>query len=420
MLVSCIGSSSSVILFSSLNDTRKGNYGRLPRILFYCTIIFGVLASQNEWLIAGALAAALTYSGTAAIHTCILVWRGPLYGELDFYAMLAILSTSCAAIVPLLNWSDTIRDLGFRDDRKGGSRTLIIYWGCLVTVGLLSALSPVTSLPINFSDLQSMTCALKAMMNETVDIGCDLLEPLLYAEWISQNGCADPGEASAGLPKAIFRAESDLQMLTRIENAGIDAVWNVSFLVTYCHVGIILAGFCLLQGAWAVFLGRKTPRQSRYVVYSFLKTALLPILFFRTREQWYKHIARLIAILVYLWEVITGVVCVLLFILSIAAIEYLLFYLPQSETTIHVGAWSSWSSTGLLILAAFISKHHEHGLALFYTSLKQVKHNLPFVTRRKTGPQAIKLEQMNQAFLDVLCNLRRKVSCSCMHGARDF
>ena len=50
------------------NDCQKGNYGRWPRVLYYVTLLFALLARNHDWLIGGALAAALTYSGGAAIH----------------------------------------------------------------------------------------------------------------------------------------------------------------------------------------------------------------------------------------------------------------------------------------------------------------------------------------------------------------
>ena len=65
----------------------QGNYGLLPRILFYCTLVFALVAKHHDWLIGGALAAALTYSGSAAIHACILIWRGPSYGDSDVQAL---------------------------------------------------------------------------------------------------------------------------------------------------------------------------------------------------------------------------------------------------------------------------------------------------------------------------------------------
>ena len=45
----------------------SGQYCLLSRILYYALLIFSVFGHAHVWLIAGALALALTYSGTAAI-----------------------------------------------------------------------------------------------------------------------------------------------------------------------------------------------------------------------------------------------------------------------------------------------------------------------------------------------------------------
>ena len=55
--------------------------------------------------------------------------------------MLAILSTSCLIMIPLTNWSETIRKLGSRDGDESGARIIVVYWGALVLVGLVTLLT---------------------------------------------------------------------------------------------------------------------------------------------------------------------------------------------------------------------------------------------------------------------------------------
>ena len=75
-------------------------------------------------------------------------------GELDRDALLAILSASCVIIVPLLNWSETLRKFGQPKEENESkasralgykkhsndqpTRAIIIYWGFLVTVGFMA------------------------------------------------------------------------------------------------------------------------------------------------------------------------------------------------------------------------------------------------------------------------------------------
>jgi len=75
-------------------------------------LLFATLVHGHLWLVAGALVAALSYSGTAAFHAVLLIWRGPAEGAQDIDALVAILSTACLISVPLLNWSSTLRKLG--------------------------------------------------------------------------------------------------------------------------------------------------------------------------------------------------------------------------------------------------------------------------------------------------------------------
>jgi len=76
-------------------------------------------------------------------------------------------------------------------------------------------------------------------------------------------------------------------------------------------------------------------------------------------RRWQKRAAKYIAIMAYLWAVVASVLSILLFLANIVVMELLLAYLPQNESATHIGAWSPWATTVLVIFAAFISKFHE-------------------------------------------------------------
>ena len=159
--------------------------------------MFALVARAHEWLVAGALAASLTFSGVAAIQMSLQVWTHQMVGELDFFALLGILSTSCIIAMPLLNWSSTIRYLGqseqdkrvrlnrdrqmkerhgelkgSADDQQGGpypepshpskhqiygpTRTVIVFWAVLVTVGFLSGFAALIMIEYNKVDYISI------------------------------------------------------------------------------------------------------------------------------------------------------------------------------------------------------------------------------------------------------------------------
>lgn len=108
----------------------SGQYGLLPRLLYYDLLIFAVLAQHQVWLIAGAPASALTYSGTAAIHAIILARVSMnLVFDIDVVGVWAIVSAGCVAVQPVLDWSSTLRESPYRP--------IFGFWGTLMTIGTI-------------------------------------------------------------------------------------------------------------------------------------------------------------------------------------------------------------------------------------------------------------------------------------------
>lgn len=136
-----------------------------------------------------------------------------------------------------------------------------------------------------------------------------------------------------------------------------------SFYAAYCYFGTTIGLFLVSQGLWALCFGRRNPRQVRDVIYSFAKSLRLG---FQAQDSevdnggsWQKQIAKYIAMIAYFWTVIASVLSVLFFLANIVVLELFLAYLPQSESASHVGAWSPWATTVLVILAALVGKLHK-------------------------------------------------------------
>lgn len=111
----------------------SGQYGFLPRLLYYSTLVFAVVGRYQEWLVIGALASALTYSGVAAIHMlCLTNSRRPIY-DLDILACWAILSTGCLGFVAMIHWSSTVK--------QSRAKVVLILWGILMGIGLVTGRS---------------------------------------------------------------------------------------------------------------------------------------------------------------------------------------------------------------------------------------------------------------------------------------
>ena len=106
----------------------SGQYGLLPRLLYYALIVFSIVAQQQSWLVVGAIASAMTYSGTAAIHAVVLaaVSVNPVF-DLDIVGVWAVASAGCVAVVPILDWSKTLLYSPYRP--------VFGFWGSLMAIG---------------------------------------------------------------------------------------------------------------------------------------------------------------------------------------------------------------------------------------------------------------------------------------------
>ena len=317
----------------------------------------------------------MTYSGTAAIHACLLVWIGPSYGELDFYALCAILSTSCLIAVPLINWSSTLRNLGSLDGGRQGARMIIIYWTFGITIACTTCLVrfyvPPYFVPYNRSIAETIACVPPTTtINYAAAQSPSWPTPSarfhIYTEWIIDNGCMDPCMQGPFLwPSAIFRSSFGLQTLSHKEYQNLFQYFvDNDFYDFYLDVASFMGFFVLAQGLWAMCFGRKTPRQCRIVIYNFVNNAKLPgskslqrhRSISRYGGRWQKTTAQYLAISAYLWAVVSSIICVILFVFNIFAMEFFLTIFPQSESARHVGAWTPWAATGLIVAAALISK----------------------------------------------------------------
>ena len=380
--------------------------------------MFALIARRVQWLIAGALAAGLTYSGAAAFHAMLLVWIGPGYGELDQQALLAILSTSCVIAVPLLNWSETLRLLGVPDYKitqaklrkenvePGPTRTIIVYWAFLVTIGFMCVF-------VSFEDHKFSVS--QVVLSGTANISCTPAggnlnlsigqEPgwqrlIPNSEFIAGNNCLDPCQGVNPIPKgAIFRTPDDLKIPTQKQigflyqtlfaegfftpDSSLAAdvhlgrrLKRVRFFKNYVKYALFLFPYILLQGFWAICFGRRRPRQVRDSIYLFIVELNLwtnpakehsskesqaeedqQVEHYATKNQLW--VAWFVAYMSYLWAVVIAVICPPLFVVNLIANEISVNNYPESENGHHIGAWAPYVATILVLCAALIAKFHQ-------------------------------------------------------------
>lgn len=108
----------------------SGQYGLLPRALYYALLVFTVLTHRYTWLVAGAAASAMTFSGAAAIHAIILLALPRATDraiDLDVFGTYCASATGLIFVIPIMTFSKTLRTLT--------GRMLIRAWGALMFVG---------------------------------------------------------------------------------------------------------------------------------------------------------------------------------------------------------------------------------------------------------------------------------------------
>ena len=118
----------------------SGTYGLLPRILYYCTLVFAVFGRSKEWLVIGALVSALTYAGTSAVHAMALVASKQDAFDLDIVGCWAVLSTGAIAYIVMVHWSSTLRN--------SRARLVMVMWGFLIGTSLLFSRSELIDTPL--------------------------------------------------------------------------------------------------------------------------------------------------------------------------------------------------------------------------------------------------------------------------------
>ncbi len=119
----------------------SGQYGFLPRLLYYLLLTFSLILRKHFWLSTAALGTAMTYAATASVHAFALLLRYRYHtprlqnldwiylppnelGDIDLQAIFPILVAGSIMLTPILNFSTTVR--------QHEAHSVIIFWGLLV------------------------------------------------------------------------------------------------------------------------------------------------------------------------------------------------------------------------------------------------------------------------------------------------
>ncbi|KAL2042134.1 hypothetical protein N7G274_005322 [Stereocaulon virgatum] len=378
----------------------SGTYSFLARLLYYCTLVFSLFSRAHLWLVAGALVSALVYSGSAAVHACLLVWRGPnSFSDNDSLALYAILSSACLVTVPLLNWSGTLRRLGQKaasiKDPKAlningdvGTRTVVIYWAFLVLIGFICIWQQVlTSTPPDgseYPDMSKVMCRPGTNASKLLSSDGTFYRRAIDRNFIQDNGCTDPCNQITGLP-SIFRSQDDLVLYPRSQallHDGLTVSMNaktmrfLSLTIKNFVLNFLTLPLIVLQGFITALFGRRDPREIRDLIYIVLSMEH-PISSKRYIVRTQEVLVRMFAGLNYLIACAVVIFCVPFFITSVIGLEFVLWdYRHDAEKPYMIGQWSSWASAILVVLAALIAKYHDDVVNILVKGCRRAGHGV--------------------------------------------
>ena len=330
-----------------------GQYGFLPRVLYYSLIVFALLGRDIWWLIAGALAAVTTYAGSAAIHGMAFAISGAPSGELDSLPLMLIISSGCLAVSPMLNWSATIR--------KFRTRSILLWWNLLLVVAyyaiffspqggtgfeLPSALSPSSLGP---------DCDLSWFPDFESSLSSTSITQSFNESFLARYNCTNPCYAQTA--SVLFRDPSTAFLLN-VESLFIDegAAETIFQQAVFPMQEFFTMGVCPFQGAYIFVSGGASPRQARNALFRFIVN--------RRFWKWWRPLrsvavvtGAILAVVLYICAVVTMVLVPPVFILNIVSGELYLTAYPESDPLYGVGQWSPWASIALALLAAVLNRY---------------------------------------------------------------
>jgi hypothetical protein len=153
----------------------SGQYALLQRLLYYGLLLFSIVSRKTPWLVAGALGAAMTYAGSAAVHATILagISRNSLL-DLDCLGIFAVVSVGSLVVTVFFHRSELLRE--------SPARPVFQYWGVLMVVGTICAVVAMmkdypsedrcASLPNNATDIREPILLTSAAQLDLMPFNC--------------------------------------------------------------------------------------------------------------------------------------------------------------------------------------------------------------------------------------------------------
>jgi len=366
----------------------SGQYDRLQRSLFYGTLIVALLFRRNGMIAIAALGVAMTYSALAAVHLFVLLtwygWGTPsgeiapygwdsnssqLYGDIDYFGILPVLTATAVMLTPILTWSSTIR--------THKARAVMIYWALLI----FAAMVPTIYLWVDNSWELNIPYSFAYCTGTGNQCSWSNLENYMDTDSYQNCNCIDfCGLLSPTAPLrhgANMVAYIGMSVSERVLNKGLNAIEK-----TYEFVYAIWV-FTLIHGVLTLLSIRSSPIEVRNAIFRTLNAdgAAMVGFFFKgdrrkrmlqrlhikdatttgndtTYRKIRRYFAKLSATTYLAITVLGAIVYPAVFVTTIVLNELVIDGCPVSEYSDAVGAWSPFVGAGLVIIASLIVRVH--------------------------------------------------------------
>ncbi|KAI9811905.1 MAG: hypothetical protein M1827_005256 [Pycnora praestabilis] len=352
----------------------SGQYGFLPRLIYYVFLIFSLILRRHIWLSSAALGYAMSYASVACVHVFALLARYKYklpnyadpsleyqppneYGDIDLVAIFPILVTGCIMLTPILNWSTTVRNYE--------AQPVVVYWGFLMFAALIASLTKFSHAQSPFPVYtQVATCELNVTNGCTFDQvtfpnGSWRTTPenvvmRTSLDFYNKCNCNDTCGA-IGITGIPFRKGTNLQAFLTSDRT--QKIQNGTLFWVFLAINIIFLFFVIAQGILGLIEARWDQAEVRNGIFRFLggrKRPDNPTFQWKCRYAWAKTTSGTF----YLIAVIAAIICPLVFVASIIVNEILVRGFPVGEEMDAVGQWSTWVGAGFVVVAAVISRYN--------------------------------------------------------------
>jgi hypothetical protein len=292
-------------------------YGLLSRVLFYASLTFAVLGQRFEWLAIGALASAMTFSATAAIHIIIIFathGRHPPILDLDAVSIALIAIASVSMFPALMCFSSALQ-------KNRAGRVVITLWFFTMVIAYVLALLVLfdtgaqhsnAAVPCFFPDKTLLTSL--AQLDGTRDLEC------IYDCFLTRGSILKPQDA------AMVMWGSPMH--------GTFGTWSMS-------VCVLISSLMIYFGVFLAFTCWKTPFSEKRD-----KASDKPQIRFgygtASDKDAYRMVERLVIIGSVLWAPL------------VLLVEISMRNIPVEEKLNAIGQWGSWVAALFAIIGSVI------------------------------------------------------------------